>query len=212
MKIQLFVLALLAACGWTAFADVLSAPLSLGEAAEDLTDACSIGKPADARRYLASAEAAARRIATPSDSGGRVDASLALTDDLLGRARELCARGASPSGALAANQLTLVALELEPQANTWARRLVWFDYLANEIILRAKRSAPDDRAVVERRARSLAALWVVLRPGFVTHAKLVADGDKLAGEFGRPASLAARARQGAKAADFVDELEKAGKS
>lgn len=212
MKTRLFVLALLATCGRMAFADAPSAPVSLGEAAEDLTDACSTGKTADARRFLTSAEAATRRIATPSESGGRVDASLALADDFLGRARELCGREASQSGALAANQLTLVALELEPTANAWARRLVWFDYLANEIILRAKRSAPDDLAVVERRARSLAALWAVLRPGFVTHAKLIADGDKLAGEFRRPASLAARARQGAKAADFVDELEKAGKS
>lgn len=210
MKKKIIVLALLAACRGAAFGATPAAPLSLGEAAEDLADACSLGKTVDSRRLLAAAEAGARRIAAPSEPGGRVDASLALTDDLLGRARELCAHGASASGALAANQLTLVALELEPPAAELTRRLVWFDYLATEIVLRAKRSGPDDHAVVERRAQSLTALWSALRPGFTSHAKLVADGDALAGEFGRPAKPSERARQGAKAADFVDELEKAG--
>lgn len=211
MKKKIFALALLAAYGGTAFGAAPVAPLSLGEAAEDLADACSLGKTADTRRFLAAAEAGARRISAPPEPGGRVDASLALTDDLLGRARELCAHGASASGALAANQLTLVALELEPPADELTRRLVWFDYLATDIVLRSKRSGPEDHAAVERRAQSMTALWSALRPGFAAHAKLVADGDALAGELARPATPAARARQGAKAADFVDELEKAGK-
>ena len=210
MNKKIIALAFLAACRGSAFGGTPNAALSLGEAAEDLADACSLGKTADARRFLAAAEAGARRIAAVSEPGGRIDASLALTDDLLGRARELCAHGASASGALAANQLTLVALELEPPSAELTRRLVWFDYLATDIALRAKRSGPDDHAVVERRAQSLTALWSVLRPGFATHVKLVADGDALAGELARPAKASERARHGAKAADFVDELEKAG--
>lgn len=192
-----------------AFAAAPSAPLSLGEAAEDLADACSSGKAPEVSNLLSSAEAALLRIAAPAEAGGRDAINLALADDLLGRARELCQRGASPSGALAANQLTLVALELEPPAETLTARLVWFDYLSMDIVLRARRPGSYDRAVIERRARSLAALWALLRPGFISHGKLVAYGDVLAGEFSSPAKPEARARQGAKAADFVDELEKA---
>ncbi len=184
-------------------------PLSLGEAAEDLADTCSSGKTAEARRLMAAAEAALLRIPAPAEAGGRSGVNLALADDLLGRAKELCTRGASTSGALAANQLMLVALELEPPAEVLTARLVWFDYLAMDIVLRARLHGPYDRAVIERRAASLTALWAVLRPGFAAHAKLAADGDALAAEFGRPAKPDARARQAAKAADFVDELEKA---
>lgn len=185
------------------------APLSLGEAAEDLADACSTGKKADMRIFLAASEAALLRFPAPAEAGGRAAVNLALADDLLGRAKELCSHGASPAGALAANQVMLIAMELEPPAEVLTARLVWFDYLAMDIVLRAKRAGSGERALIERRARSLVALWAVLRPGFTAHAKLVADGDALAGEFGRPAEPAARARQGAKAADFVDELETA---
>lgn len=207
-KIVLMSVAVLLSPAFAAAAPA-AAPLSLGEAAEDLADTCSSGKTAEARRLMAAAEAALLRLPAPAEAGGRSGMDLALADDLLGRARELCARGASPTGALAANQLMLVALELEPPADALTARLVWFDYLAMDIVLRSGRPGPYDRAVVERRALSIVSLWAVLRPGFASHAKLVADGDALAAELGRPAKAEVRARQGAKAADFVDELETA---
>ncbi len=207
MKITLAVFSLIFGMA-PAFAGA-PAPLSLGEAAEDLADACSTGKKADVLKFMSASEAALLRFPAPAEAGGRAAMDLALADDLLGRAKELCTRGASPSGALAANQLMLVALELEPPAEILTARLVWFDYLAMDIVLRARQPGPYDRSLIERRARSLVALWAVLRPGFTHHAKLVVDGDALAGEFGTPAEPAARASQGAKAADFVDELETA---
>ncbi len=183
---------------------------ALGEAAEDLSDACLAGKTADARRLAAQAQADARRVTiTAIQAGGAADIDLAVADDLLDRARLLCARGASASGALAATQVTLLAMRLDPPSRRLARRLVWFDYLAGEILLRSRRGAPGDRAAVERRCGQMAALWSALRPRFAGNEPLAAKGDALVEGLKAPGTVVQRERQGARASDFVDELEKA---
>jgi propanediol dehydratase small subunit len=182
--------------------------ISLGEAGEELSDFCLSGKKEEVAKFISAAETAIINLRSLSQDLNHKDMKLALAEDLLGRARELCSRGPSISGALAANQLMLVALELEPQADIISERLVWFDYLAMDIILRAKSPNPYNLNLIERRAKSIVALWSVLRPGFSSHPELVSEGDSLSSQFNTPVKPEDRLYQASKAADFVDKLER----